>query len=219
MPLEWFVLCFVLAALALTNAQAQDDVTIPKSRLKELERKEAELDKLKGELKNTKGENEQLKKQHEADAAKISAAQPVPTHVSPPIASLPALTEGDTIDAMDLANHYREDPAAADLRYRKRTLKLQGEIVGFEKPPFLRNYRILLKTPDRNTRIVCDFYPPEKYQAIFTAKNGTELVGEVPRYYPAAIAKVGDTVLIQGECKGMSDSTVKLSGCELKSRR
>ncbi len=76
---------------AALSALAQDTVTIPKSRLEELQRKEAELDRLKGDLKATKGENLQLKKQHTEDAAKISSAppaQPVVTHASPPMAEL-----------------------------------------------------------------------------------------------------------------------------------
>src|SRR6184192_403442 len=83
----------VLIGLAAT-VSAEDTVTIPKSRLQELERKEAELEKLKGDLSRTKGENLQLKKQHKEDVAKISAApssEAVITHVSPPLESLPAL--------------------------------------------------------------------------------------------------------------------------------
>src|SRR5206468_874412 len=88
----------VLASLALPMA-GQENVTVPKSRLEELERKEKELEKLKVDLSTTKGENRQLKKQHEADAAKIARApEPVVTHVSPPMQSLPPLTEGEKVD-------------------------------------------------------------------------------------------------------------------------
>src|SRR5947208_541174 len=124
----------VLLLLPVTPAfsiMAQETVTIPKSRLEELQRKEAELDSLKGDLKATKGENLQLKKQHQEDAIKISSApptQPVVTHVSPSMASLPPLTSGEIVDAMDLANYYRADAAAADHRFRKQVLKVQGEI-------------------------------------------------------------------------------------------
>src|SRR5207245_892364 len=100
------------------SIMAQETVTIPKSRLEELQRKEAELNSLKGDLKATKGENLQLKKQHQEDSIKISSAPtPMATHVSPPIASLPPLTTGEIVDAMDLANYYRADAAAADHRF------------------------------------------------------------------------------------------------------
>ena len=211
-----FLLLVLSAAL---SAVAQETVTIPKSRLEELQRKEAELDSLKGDLKATKGENLQLKKQHAEDAIKISSAppaQPVVTHVSPPMASLPPLSPGEIVDAMDLANYYRADAAAADHRFRKQMLRVQGEISAFEKPPFIRDYRILLKTADREIRLVCDMNPPEQYDAMFTVKHGSELVGQMSGRNRVPIAKVGDKVIIEGQCRGLTDGAVKLSGCEFK---
>ena len=58
----------------------------------------------------------QLKEQHQKDAAKITSVLPIEpliAHVSPPIASLPPLEKGATVDAMDLANHYLADSASA----------------------------------------------------------------------------------------------------------
>src|SRR5436190_22721357 len=103
-------ICSVFLVL-LVSALADDGVTIPKSRLEQLERKEAELEKLKGDLNKTRGENVQLKQQHEADTARL--AQPPtnapPSYVSPPLASLPPVSEDLAIPAMDLANYYRAD--------------------------------------------------------------------------------------------------------------
>lgn len=203
----------------IVSAPAQEMVTISKRRLEELERKEAELEKLKAELNVSKSENAQLKEQHQQDTAKI-AAQPAPavavTHVSPPLASLPAFSEGQTVDAMDLANYYRADAAAADQRFRKRKFNVQGEITAFEKPPFVRDYRIILKSPDRDLRVVCTVYPPDKYSAVFTIKNGSELVGQLPGGSRESLAKVGDQVTIEGQCRGVSDSAVRMGGCQLK---
>src|SRR2546422_84127 len=131
-------LVVVIAGLAL-SALAEEMVTIPKSRLQDLERKEAELEKLKAELSKAKGENVQLKRPHAEAVAKIAGApanEPVVTHVSPPMASLPPLKEGEMVDAVDLANHYRAGAAAADERYRKQKFKVRGEVAGFEKPMF-----------------------------------------------------------------------------------
>jgi len=200
------------------SGHAQDDVTIPKSRLEELQRKEAELEKLKGELKTTKGENVQLKKQHQEDAAKnaiVPPAQPVVTHASPPMASLAPLVQGDTVDAMDLANYYKADASAADQRFRKRTFKVQGEIASFEKPLFIRDYRIVLRTADREMRVIGTFSPPEKYNAVLTIRSGSELVGDIAGRARERIAKVGDVIVIRGECRGLSDSSVRMSGCGL----
>lgn len=208
----------LLMAVALTT-QAQETVTIPKARLEELERKEAELEKLKGDLSTTRRENTQLKKRHEQDAAKIASAppiEPIVTHVSPPMESLPPLQKGEIVDAMDLANHYSADAAAADGRYRKHIFKIRGEIVGFEKPLFTRDYKIHLKTANKQIKVICDVLPPDKYSAVFTVKNGSELVGVMAAQTRVPIARVGDRVIIEGQCKGMSDSVVKMAGCELK---
>ncbi len=219
---------FVSALIA-----ADETVTIPKSRLQELERKEAELDKLKGELHKTKGENVELKKQHEDDAAKTAelkkqhqedaakiantaAAPPESTHVSPPMSSLPPLKEGESVNALDLANHYRADAAAAGQRYGKHRFKLEGEIVGFSKPPFVRPYHLYLKAADREIRIVCGVTPPERYSVVYTAENATKLIGTVAGN-KQVMAKIGDTAVVQGRCEGLKGLVIEMSGCELKS--
>src|SRR5689334_25091607 len=86
---------------------AQDDVTISKSRLEELERKERELDRLKGDLNKTKDENAQLKKEKakaEARPVRLATPEAVITHVSPPMASLPPLKPDELVESLDLAN-------------------------------------------------------------------------------------------------------------------
>jgi hypothetical protein len=262
-------LALVLIAAALP-VLAEDIVTIPKSRLDELLRKEAELAKLKGELSKALGqdtqaqaqpetniaktavtppaepaktqppeiqgngaeverlkaelskakeENAELQKQREADAKRVAsatAAEQVLVHASPPMASLPPLKDGETVDAVDLANHYRADAAAADRRYRKRTFVVRGEVAGFQQPMFVRDYEIILKTPDREMRVVCRAVPPEEYKAVFSIKNGSKLVGLTSREARVPITKVGDIVAVEGRCKGIHDSTVEMTGCQLR---
>ena len=200
-------------------ASAQDNVTVPRSRLEELERKEKELDRLKGNLDKPKTENLQPKteKQKPVEPRVQMAISPAPvlTYDSPALESLPALQPYDTVDSMDLANYYHADTGAADRRFRKKKLTVRGEIVGFEKPLLQRNYRILLKTPSRETKVICDLLPPEKSNAVFTTNHGEELVAlygdkRVP------IAKVGQTALVRGECKGHSESQVMIVGWDLK---
>ena len=268
---------FVFAALFLSApalpVMAEEMVTIPKSRLEELERKEAELEKLKADLTTTTDQNKRIQKQREADAAEqerlkaeltktmeqnvqiqkqreveaakdeqlkadlartsaqnaqlqheVAAAkvasspsgEPAVTHQSPPMASLPPLGEGDTVDAMDLANYYRADSAAADQRYRKHEFLVRGEVAGFDKPIFRRDYKLILRTADRDTKVVCDIFPPDKYKAVFTVKNGSELVGVLPDESRAPLAKIGDTVTVVVRCNGLNDSVVTMSGGELK---
>ena len=258
----------LLAFLPAWPMSAQDDVTIPKSRLEELERKEKELERLKGnlgktndakaqlkkekaaakppaaqtaapittnlapaapapsdsevdrlksELTKTKDENLRLKQENEKAAARSQAA-PVVNYVSTPMASLPQLKPEDIVEAMDLANYYHADAAAADQRYRKQKFTVRGEIVAFEKPPFLTNYRILLKTPDRAIKVICELNPPENANAVFTVNHGEQLValaGE--RRVP--MLKVGDTVQVAGWCRGADGSDVNFAGTDLRVAR
>jgi len=157
------------------SALAQDNVTVPKSRLEELERKERELERIKNEQNKPQDEKTQPKPDKASPPA-VTNAEPLVTHVSPPMASLPPLVKSDAVDSMDLANYYRTDAAAADQRYRHQKFTVRGEIVGFEKPLLLRNYKILLKTADRDTRVICDFLPPENSNAVFTTDHGSTLV-------------------------------------------
>src|SRR5262249_50145021 len=146
------------------------------------------------------------------------AARPgTPDHQSPPMASLPPLSKAEPVDAMDLANYYRADAAAADQRFAKQSFQVRGEVVGFEKPLFIKPYRILLKSADRDVQVVCIVQPPEKYSAVFTANHGAEMVGMLPRETREPFARRGDIVILQGECKGLRDSRVEMGGCELKS--
>ncbi len=201
---------------------AQDTVTIPKSRLEELERKEAELEKLKGAAKSQPAAQNPSAKEQDERLLPNKLPQTVSTPAPPlsetrSFASLPPLEKDTIVSAIDLAAHYRANAALADQRYRKRTFKVQGEIVGFDKPPMVRNYNILLKTAEPQTRVICDFYPPDKFKAVYTINAGSALVGTLPDTR-VPIAKVGDNVVIEGRCKGLSGGGVKLTNCELKGR-
>ena len=230
----------VLAAIGCASiALAQDTVTIPKARLAELERKEVELDKLKKELSRTQGEKEQLKGEQErlkAEKAQLkkakeeaeakatataAAAQKESTvsHVTPPMASLPSLKPGEVVDAMDLMNHYVADAAAAEQRYGKGTLQVRGQVVGLEKPMFVRHYTLLLKTADPQKRVVCTVHPPETYKTLYTVKNGTAMAWGDERHGPVTFVQVGQTVVVEGKCKGLRNSGVVMTGCALKSVR
>src|SRR5436309_1169457 len=89
------------------TVDAQENVTISKSRLQELEDKERELNRLKGDLTKTQDENARLKKEQDRVTSAPPAPAPVVVHRAAPMSSLPALKETDAVDAMDLADHYR----------------------------------------------------------------------------------------------------------------
>lgn len=229
-PNAGLAMLVLLLSLAGRPLVAQDNVTIPKSRLEELERKEKELEQLKGESNSNKGDlnnsaKENLPQKPESETKQESrktvlptpatpAAAPVATIVSPPFASLAAFQPYETVESMDLANYYHTDPNGADHRFHKQKLTVRGEIVGFEKPLYKSNYRIVLKTLAGQAKVICDFLPPDNWNAVFTTNHGDELVaragaGRVP------IAKVGQTALIKGECKGRSESAILILAREL----
>ena len=215
------MLICVAAMSLLPIAGAQETVTIPRARFEELERKEKELAKLKGDLSAARGEAVRLKTEKDEAVAKARAAvaadfnNPPITCVSPSMNTLPPLAKGEIVDAMDLAEHYRADAAAADARYRKKLFKVKGEIVGFDKPLMTRNYHVLLRGTGRELRVLCSVVPPEKYRAVFTTTGGTQLSGSFANGARVTLAKVGDTVVVEGRCTGLDGSMVEMSGCGL----
>src|SRR4051812_47784015 len=141
-----------LLSLATINwrASGADAVTIPKARLIELERKEAELEKMKGEAHKPQEENRELKKDSNVNPTNIAAptVTPSPARVSQPIKELPRLIEGATIEAADLGGYYRNEPELAEQRFHKQKIKVHGKISGFEKSLLTRNYKIILSGTD-----------------------------------------------------------------------
>jgi hypothetical protein len=193
-------------------------VTVPKSRLEELERKEKELERLKGSAPSAPSQKS------ESPIPSVPAAsppvlspppEPVVRYSSPALDSLDPLKPYDVVASMDLANYYYADSAAADRRFLKKKIAVRGEIVGFEKPLWKRSYRVLLKTPVRGTRVICDLLPPEKASAVFTTNHGDELMGETRVH----MARVGDTVVVKGECKGYNNSVVMIYAWDIKPAR
>jgi hypothetical protein len=215
LPGAWFFLLLLGSGIPL---QAQDTVTVPKSRLEELERKERELERLKQESATPQTRSPSANQNATPASGNVPSETPpapVPVRPSPLLASLPPLQAGDIVESLDLANHYRADAPAADRRYRGQRLSVRGEIVGFEKPLLRRNYRIFLPGPDRDTKVICDIYPQDKFSAVITINHGSQLVGLVGETR-IPIAKVGDKVVVTGRCQGLRESAVMLVGAELR---
>lgn len=200
---------------------SQDSVTISKSRLKELEEKEAELERLK------QGPRPQTPAAAATNAGAVSKVErPVAdAHATPapdslaapvvPIASLPPLKDRELVSAADLATYYRQDRAAADKRFRNRRIVVEGEIAGFNKPLLKRNYRVLLAGAQRDSQVVCDLIPPDRFSAVFTTGDGLQLVGlEGETRVP--ILKTGERILVEGVCRSVHGTGVLVEGREFK---
>jgi tRNA_anti-like len=208
---------WVLAGLLLLPlvGHSQDDVTIPKSRLQELERKEKELEKLKRE-QAPPAVAAPIPPQPTAAPTKTPPTQPIiQTPPPPPLVDLPPVKDGDTIEARDLGTYYAQDPAVADRRFKKRKLFVLGEICGFEKPMLRSNYRVLLQTAERDAPVVCDLLTPANFSAVFAVNHGVELVG-LQGETRVPLAKVGQRVMVQGVCKGRADKSVLISAMNFK---
>ena len=227
----------LLAVAALTAPLRADEmVTIPKARLQELERKEAEWEQLKGDLGKARAEEQRLtaeQRRLKAETQKLTAAKAaaeaaaaaatsatakadaVIQRDTPPMSSLPPLQKGEIVDAMDLMNHYRADAPAAERRYRAHAIRVQGEVTGFDKPMFVSYYELYLKTTERNWKVKCRVYPPENYSATFTVNSGEEIVGTTSAGGRTTLGKLGQTVVVEGLSKGLGNQVLTLSGCTL----
>jgi hypothetical protein len=93
---------------------------------------------------------------------------------------------------------------------------IEGQIVGFSKPPFIRPYQLLLKTADPVRRVMCDIEPPSEYKAVYPSKSGTALVGITTGGDKVMLLRVGEPILIEGRCGGLHGPNVTLDGCILK---
>lgn len=204
-----------LASLLLASAlcaQAQDTVTIPKSRLEELERKEAELKKLQQGGTNApaavNAPDSYAAPQVTTAPGTVKPANVAPPRHTKPIETLPPLKAGEVVDSIDLASQFRAEPALADKRYKGQKLVIRGEIVSFEQPILRSNYRILLQGPDRVTSVVCDLLRPEKFSAVFPADHGTQLIGQWGGENRTLLARLGQVVFVRGRCRGWKGNSV-----------
>src|SRR5512133_2364955 len=212
MKTQSLILLSGFLVLGSVGAPCQDNVTIPKSRLDELEKKEAELEKLRGKGKTNEAETVK---------APLTVPQAEPTLIRPakrenrPVVTLPPLKEGEPVDAAILAGYYRQDRAAADKRFRNQPIVVRGEIASFSKPIIGRNYKVLLEGDDRDTKVTCDMVPPERFKAVFPADDGQQLVG-LAGETRIPMAKVGARVVVQGVCKGFRKSAVLIDGTDMR---
>lgn len=189
--------CCITPQLAWT----EDTVTISRARLEELERKAAELDLIKS--------NKQIARENPSTPKAVREKSVVP--------AVP-VKEGEVVSADELARHYMDAPAEADTRYGKKRILIRGEVVGYDKQPFLKDFAILLQTSERGVRVVCNFVSPKDWKAVYPVKSGSELMVTEADGTRSVFSKVGETLLIDGECKGRKELTIRLGSCRIKQR-
>lgn len=205
---------------ATFTALAQERVTIPKSRLEELERKEAELDRLRsGAAPQPAASPGPAAAAPSASFAPAAAAAPqagtaVPAAPARPaiaVASLPPLQPGQKMSSADLVNHFLADPIAAGQRYRKKTLTVQGRLTRVSRSFMRREYELVLEGPQPGQEVVFQMRTPDQFDAVYTVNNGAELVG-TSRGTRTPLGRVGDPMTLRGVCKGLQGAQVVLKG-------
>ncbi len=136
-------------------------------------------------------------------------------HDTPALAALPPLKPGDVVDALDLMNHYRADAAGAAQRYGQQRVRVRGVVTGFEKPVLVTPYVIFLWTTERTWRIQCSVNPPREFKATYPAQHGETVVGVTTSGARITLVRVGQTVEIEGACRGLKEQTLTLGSATL----
>jgi hypothetical protein len=212
------MVCVALACVTSQSFGADDNVTIPKSRLEELERKAAELDRLKAQTSAPPAAPVASRPTQSPSAPAAPAVVPAPRQKPSEVVALPPLKDGEIVSAEELATHYFANPVAAEARYGKKRLQVQGEIVAFENAAFRRDYEILLQTGERGVRVVCSFTTNPDWRSVYSVNSGSELVATLQDYSRLQLGRVGDRVIITGTCKGVKGLNVRLVSCEIKTQ-
>ena len=193
---------FLAAGVAMAQDQNKDAVTIPKAEFDELKRKAAEVDQLKADLEKLK-------------TALTGTNAPAPKPASTPVSALPPLKNDEVTSADTIVGQFRADATAAEKRYEKRRIRVEGEISTVSVWPFIRNYTVQLKSTERNWTVECLFGMPAEFKVIYTARKGQRVVAETKSGVQATLATVGDTVVIEGYCSGVKDGAVKMRECRV----
>ena len=185
---------------------------------KELRQKSDEIEKLRGELAAARGEAQRLTRSAELSTGLFSAtvektgraaAKPMT-----PISALPALKASDVVSADEIALYYSADSRSADLRFRKKSFRVQGKIERFEERGFVRKIVVILDSPERSLRIFCDLPFAEEFSAVFSTKGGQVLVGVTSSRREVRLMEVGETVIFAGKCAGLQNRGIVFSQCE-----
>jgi hypothetical protein len=191
----------------------------------ELQRKAQEVEKLKEELNRAQSDLQKL----EAENQRLRAEKtnPPPTPATPPatpatparpapaVATLRPLAPGEVVETRDMVEQFRADPAGAEQRYRKKAFRVRGEIARFSVKFAVRYYDVVLASPERSISVVCGFNYVDRYRSVYTKQTGEVLVGVVGQRKEIPLLKVGDSVVVEGTCKGLKDGELVFNGCQV----
>lgn len=184
-----------------------------KQKQEEVDRLKRDLDKAQTELKRLEQENMRLRDAHsQRPSGPATASKPVVTR---PLATLPPLSADEVIAAGELAAQFLAEPGAAAQRYSGQVLKIKGEVGRFDVKLLVRRYDVLLATGIPNIAVSCNFNYVDKYPAVYTKRKGQSLAARIGQSGDVELMRIGETITLKGRCKGLKNSEVVLTGCEL----
>ena len=189
--------------------------------------KQAEVQKLKQDLARAEAEAAKLSQSEDPPkqastppaAALVKSSGSTTPHGNTPVPGKPAsdrspLKSDEILDAAELVQQFKTDSTAAEARYEKKAFRVKGVIQRFEAKLLRRQYDVVLESPEKFMRVVLRFDYPDDYRSIYTVENGQRLVGRPAENKLIALMTVGDTVVVQGRCKGLRDAEIVFTGCK-----
>ena len=130
-----------------------------------------------------------------------------------PVAQLLPLKPDEIVDAAGLVQQFKSNPSGAERRYRNKVFRVKGVIERFEPKLFIRKYDVIFESPDRFVRVVAAFDYPGDYRTVFTTQRGQTLVGKPAENTEVTLLRAGQTLVLQGRCKGTRDAEIVFTGC------
>lgn len=197
--------------------QAFRDRYTAEALFRQLKEKTLELEQLRRDLRLTRGQlrrkGSPLASQPQGLASATDASSE--PKAAPLVAELPPLEASAVIDAFDLVDHYAVDPANSDRRYKGKVIHVRGAVEQFGERLFQRSYRVRLQSPDGQLNVTCQFSYPDDFKRVFSKNSDSVLAATRNSGQEVVLCRTGDTVIIKGTCRGITDQTVLLTGCEI----
>ena len=195
---------------------AQTGVPPAKSGAAALQDSEQQLKQREAELAAAKAEIERLKKDQ---ARMVSDPHPINPMVlkslenlppARPLAGMKPVEKDETVPVHELLAHYAADPHGADARYLKKTFHLQGVVADVDKPIVGSSFTLFFRVPGYTGQIICEAYPPDKYNRIYATSDRLKVLGVVTGHYPTTLASVGSEMNFMVRCLGVKNGAVKV---------
>jgi hypothetical protein len=178
----------------------------------ELEKLRDELRQAREEIRVLREENARLRGAAPAPAASVGQPPPAAAPAGSPVAivTLAPLADGEVVPLDRLLADYRQSALAADARYKGRRFAVRGTVNGFEKPFVGLRWGVILRGADAFGRVQAKVSFPG-LSDLRQAADDTELWGRRPFKPENLLARVGDEIILEGDCDGLDDGVIRFN--------